>query len=324
MAIGNSIYKKKPNYTVDKNNKWSDELEGLYNQISNREQFSYDMNNDAFYKQYAQRYTDNARLAMEDTVAQASALTGGYGNSYAATAGQAMYNQQMEGLNDKATELYQLALQRYNAEGDRLNNLYSVAANNYSMEQDRINADVAEAQWNAEFDEMKRQYEANMAYQASRDAVADAQWAAGHALDVRQQASADAQWRASMAYNAKRDAAEDAQWEKTFEYNASRDAVDDSRWEREFEYQKQRDAVSDNQFAQEMAYKYANMNKQKQTKAKDDKEMLEELEAGLEYQRGYKNQKLANENMEGLINYYYENEFITEETANKLIKKWLK
>jgi hypothetical protein len=273
MGIASSLLgtvkKKKNEYDANKNyasqidrtNKWSDELESLYGQISGREKFSYDMNNDAFYNQYAQQYANNAKLAMEDTVGQVSALTGGYGNSYAATAGQAMYNQQMEGLNDRATELYQLALQQYNAEGDRLANLYSMTANAYGMEQDRINSEIAEAQWNAEFDEAQRQYNINMAYNASRALVGDAQWAAGYAFDVGRSAVSDAQWEKSFNYNADRNKVADEQWQKTFDYNAERDKVSDSQWQQSFDYQKERDNVSDSQFAQEMAYKYAALNK---------------------------------------------------------------
>lgn len=259
MGIGSNLYsalstvkKKKNEYDANKNystqvdrtNKWADELEGLYGQISNREKFSYDMNNDAFYQQYAQQYANNAKLAMEDTVGQVSALTGGYGNSYAATAGQAMYNQQMQGLNDKATELYQLALQQYNAEGDRLNNLYSMTANAYGMEQDRINSEIAEAQWNAQFDEQKRQYNLNMLYNASRALAQDTQWAAGYAFDVG------------------RAAVSDAQWQKSFDYNADRDKVADEQWQQSFKYQQERDKVSDLQYESDLTYKYDALNKE--------------------------------------------------------------
>lgn len=240
MALSKSIIKKQP-YEVDRTNKWADELESRYNQIANREKFSYDMNNDAFYKQYAQRYQQNAKLAMEDTVGQVSALTGGYGNSYAQTAGQAMYNQQMQGLNDKATELYQLALQQYNMEGDRLNNLYSMAANAYGMEQDRINAEVAEAQWNAQFEEQQRQYNLDMAYNTSRAMAQDAQFAQ------------------QMAYDYSRAKAQDAQWQKSFDYNAGRDLVADEQWQKAFDYNAGRDAVSDSRYKDELAYKYASL-----------------------------------------------------------------
>ena len=260
MGIGSSLYdaittvkKKKDendlnrNYgsygaNINRTNKWEDELVNAYNNIQNREKFSYDMNNDAFYQQYASSYANNAKLAMENTVAQASALTGGYANSYAATAGQAMYNQQMEGLNDRATELYQLALQQYNAESDRLNNLYATTANAYGIEQDRINSEIAEAQWNASFDEQQRQYNLGLMMDA-----------AGMAIDV-------GKFGANMAFDVSRAAVSDAQWEKSFGYQQERDKVADAQWQQSFDYKVSRDAVSDSQFAQELAYKYAVLN----------------------------------------------------------------
>lgn len=56
----------------------------------------------------------------------------------------------------------------------------------------------------------------------------------------------------------------------------------------------------------------------------DNVEKYNELIAGLEYQNKYSNTQLSRANKEGLIEYYYANEYITEETANKLIKEWLK
>lgn len=213
LSGGSSRKKSGSSYTsgVDRYNKWEDKLNDIYNQISGREKFSYDMNSDALYKQYAQQYQQNAKLAMEDTVGQVSALTGGYANSYAATAGQAMYNQQMQGLNDKALEIYQLALQEYNMEGDRLNNLYGITSDAYGMEQDRINAEVAEAQWAAEFDESQRQYDTSLAFDYARAAAQDAQWAAELAENKRQ-------FNSSMAYDYSRAAVSDSQYAKELAY----------------------------------------------------------------------------------------------------------
>lgn len=253
MSIGNSIFgggasavsKKKNPYEVDRTNKWSSRLDDIYSQIANRGDFKFDLNGEAIYKQYAQQYQQNAKLAMEDTVGQVSALTGGYSNSYAQTAGQAIYNQQMQGLNDKALEVYQLALDRYNMEGDKLYNLYGITADAYGMEQDRINSEIAQAQWAAEFAENKRQYNTSLAFDASRAAAEDAQFAAG------------------LAYDYSRARASDEQWQKSFDYQAGRDKVTDDRWAQEFAYQKQRDGVSDSQYAQNLAYKYAQLDEEK-------------------------------------------------------------
>ena len=52
-------------------------------QYLNREAFQYDLNADALYQQYQNRYQELGRNAMKDTMGQAAALTGGYGSSYA-------------------------------------------------------------------------------------------------------------------------------------------------------------------------------------------------------------------------------------------------
>ena len=67
--------------------KFGDTLNGILDQINNREKFSYDLNGDALYQQYKQQYMNQGKLAMVDTMGQASAMTGGYGSSYAETVG---------------------------------------------------------------------------------------------------------------------------------------------------------------------------------------------------------------------------------------------
>lgn len=237
---------------VNKKNKWEDELDSIYNQINTREKFSYDMNNDALYKQYSQQYQNNAKLAMQDTVGQVSALTGGYGNSYAETAGQAMYNQQMQGLNDRALELYQLALNQYNAEGDRLMNIYGMTADQYNTEYNKIRDEVADQQWAKAYEENQRQYNLGLAMDAAGLVTDTALRGASLALDATQ-------FGASLAFDASRALASDAQWAKSFEYQQQRDAASDAQWQAAFAYQRERDAISDSQYAQELAYKYAKM-----------------------------------------------------------------
>ena len=51
-----------------------------------------------------------------DTAGQAAALTGGYGNSYAQTAGQQTYNQYLLGLTQLVPQYQQMALEQYRLE----------------------------------------------------------------------------------------------------------------------------------------------------------------------------------------------------------------
>ena len=86
---------------------YKDQLAALYDKAMNRADFSYDPNADPIYQMYKDRYTQNARQGMEESMANAAALTGGYGNSYAAAVGQQMYDETMSGLNDILPQLYQ-------------------------------------------------------------------------------------------------------------------------------------------------------------------------------------------------------------------------
>ena len=108
--------KKKTGYQ----SRWQEQLQGITEKILNRAPFSYDLNGDALYRQYKDRYIQQGRQAMMDTMGQAATLTGGYGNSYAQSVGQQTYQGYLQGLNDQVPALYRLALDRYNSEGDRL------------------------------------------------------------------------------------------------------------------------------------------------------------------------------------------------------------
>ena len=97
---------------------------GYLNQYENRDPFSYDFNSDALYQQYKDQYIQQGQLAMMDTMGQAAAMTGGYGNSYAQTVGQQAYNQQLSQLNEIMPELYGMAYDRYNQEGQNMLDMY--------------------------------------------------------------------------------------------------------------------------------------------------------------------------------------------------------
>ena len=106
-------------------------LSALYDKIMNRENFTYDLNGDALYQQYKDRYQTMGQQAMMDTMGNAAALTGGYGSSYATTAGNQAYQQYLQGLNDIVPELYQQAYNRYAQEGNDLMNQYNMAYGQY-------------------------------------------------------------------------------------------------------------------------------------------------------------------------------------------------
>ena len=69
---------------------------------------------------------------MADTIADAASLTGGYGNSYAATAGAKIYQSYLDRLNDRVPELEANAYNRYQQEGQDLYNKYTAAQGAYN------------------------------------------------------------------------------------------------------------------------------------------------------------------------------------------------
>lgn len=110
------------------NQQYIDQLNSLYNQILNRGTFSYDLQGDPLYRQYADQYTQLGQQAMRDTQAQSAALTGGYGNSWASSAGSQAYQQYLNQLNSVIPDLYDRAYQAWQDQGDDLMTQYSLVA----------------------------------------------------------------------------------------------------------------------------------------------------------------------------------------------------
>lgn len=138
---------------------WQAQLDEIMQKILNREDFSYDLNGDALYQQYKDQYTAQGQQAMMDTMGQAQAMTGGYGNSYAQSVGQQAYNSHLQQLNDRIPELYSMALSKYQMDGQALTDQLSVLGAMEEQDYGRYRDTVADQQWQAEFDEAKRQYD---------------------------------------------------------------------------------------------------------------------------------------------------------------------
>lgn len=75
--------------------------------------FTYNYANDPSYKALYEVAVANGQKAMKDTMGKASAMTGGYANSYMQMAGQGAYNDYMTRLNEQIPTLENAAYQRY-------------------------------------------------------------------------------------------------------------------------------------------------------------------------------------------------------------------
>lgn len=200
------------------------------NKIINKQPFSYDFNGDPLYQNYKDQYVKLGKEAAMNATASVAGLTGGYGNSYGATAASQANQQYLTKLNDIIPELYDAALNKYQMEVD----------NNYK-------------QFSA------LQSEENRLYGQHRDDVSDyySDWGnleSGYSTALNQE-----NWQKEFDYQKERDAIADAQWQANFDFNSSRAGVSDSQWNQNFAYQKERDAVADAQWQKnyELALKKA-------------------------------------------------------------------
>lgn len=155
-----------------------DMYDQLENSYLNRRKFTWDADSDALYQMYKDKYIQGGKLAMQDTMGQAAALTGGYGNSYAATVGNQAYQSYLGKLNEVVPELYNLALQRYQVEGqdmaDRLGLLQKdrgVEYGEYTDQYGRL-SDTYNRNYNLYGDERGRELDAyNTGYNRLVDAL---------------------------------------------------------------------------------------------------------------------------------------------------------
>ena len=166
---------------------WQEQINQLLQQITNREKFSYNVNEDAMYQQYADMYTQQGKKAAMDTMGQAQTMTGGYGNSFAQSAGQQAYQAYLQKLNEVVPELHGMALDQYNQEGQNLMNQFAILGDQedkeYGRYMDSMNAWLAERDFLADRYDTERDYDYGMwadardyAYQQERDEIADEQW----------------------------------------------------------------------------------------------------------------------------------------------------
>ena len=231
---------------------WQAQLDATINKILNREKFSYDFNGDALYQQYKDKYIQQGKMAMADTMGQAAAMTGGYGNSYAATVGNQAYQQSLQQLNDIVPELYQMAYDRYNQEGQDLYNQYAMLGDRENTDYGRYRDTVAD--WQTERDYLTGRYDSERDYDYSKytddrnfkynQYANDRDFAYGQFVDDRNFAYGQYADDKSYAYNDYRNAIEDARKQAEFD-----EAV--RQYNEQFQYQKDRDAVADAQWQAE-------------------------------------------------------------------------
>lgn len=198
-ALQSQLLKKPGAYE----SQWQTQLDDIMNKILNREKFSYDLNGDALYQQYKDKYIQQGKMAMGDAIGQASAMTGGYGNSYAQSVGQQAYQAQLNNLNDIVPELYQMAYDKYNQEGQDMLNQYAMVGDREDRDYGRYRDTVSD--WLTERDYLTNRYDTERDFDYSKYNN-ERDFAYGQYSDDK-----------SYAYQGYRDQIEDAQWQANFD-----------------------------------------------------------------------------------------------------------
>ncbi len=216
--------KKKDEYTEDEysekewnaqDNEWYQKARESADALDNREPFSYDPGADPLYQSAKEQYSRLGRRAMEDTMGQAAALSGGYASSYAQTQGEQAYGERIARLAELLPDYYDRARSAYDRETgdlrDKLNSALDFYDKDYQAWLDeqsaRERAEAAETkydQWEREFAEDHDRWEAEFADDHDRwtqELLQEAEkWAAEQAASEESRSRSERASERSYAY----------------------------------------------------------------------------------------------------------------------------
>ena len=192
--------------------RWEGQLQELYDRIAERGDFSYDLGKDPMYRQAREQYQTAGRLAMQDTMGQAAALTGGYGSSYGQQTGQQTYNAYLQQLNEIVPELYAQAREQWQSGEAALYDRYQLLSSREQSDYARYRDQMSD--YYAELDDARSAYASavklandnywsSLEYQADREDAANAQYWKQLAYADKQAAAAEAAAKAAQNAAAK-------------------------------------------------------------------------------------------------------------------------
>lgn len=141
--------------------KYSDAIDKLVSGILNGT-YS-DFQNSGEYKSLADEYAAKGKQAMQDTVGDVSARTGGLASSYAVTAGQQADNAYMQQLQTLARQMY---ADKQSQDYNKLNMLSGLDSTDYGRYRDT----VSDARYNDETTYNRQQTQQQWDYQQQQDA----------------------------------------------------------------------------------------------------------------------------------------------------------
>ena len=263
---------------------YTDKITDKLAEIENTKPFEYDFNKDPLFQNMLTAYMRDGRVAMQDTMGQAAALTGGYGSSYSQAVGNQAYNRMVQEAYDNLPEYYDRALAQYQMDLQNKYNLLGEYRASDATEYERMLNDFnnqfgyANDMYNKEYNkfwdetnfaEQSRQWAQNLTEQSAQHAESLSAQTSMHAQSLTEQAR---QWAAEMnqneqryadslaraeeeaAYNRYRDELNDYYRQQELDYNRYRDEMGDYYRDLGFDYDRYRDSVSDARYADQTAY----------------------------------------------------------------------
>lgn len=189
-------YKDAPEYE----SQWDSTRNELINSILNSSFDKWASGSD--YQALLDRYTANGQRAMQDTLGQVAARTGGYASSYATAASNQAYNDYMTALEDAARAMYQDQLNQQMNNLGIVNDAESIDYNRYLTSLGQYNTDrdftygqfTDDRNWDYTLgrDEIEDQrYEDSLDYERNQAARAEAQAQVDAILQAGRMPSAD-------------------------------------------------------------------------------------------------------------------------------------
>jgi hypothetical protein len=210
------------------------------------------MNYDTFkqgsgYAGLKKSYEQQGQKAMQDTLGQLAARTGGLASSYAGSAAQQSYNNYMQTLEDAARA-------QFNEEYSKAKDNYNMALQEYNNAYGEYRDNVADL-WNR-YDAGNSAFESDRSYnyQQDRDTVADQRYNQEWQYQQDRDTVADQRYNQEWQYQQDRDTVADQRYNQEWQYQQDRDTVADQRYNQEWQYQQDRDTVADQRYNQEWQY----------------------------------------------------------------------
>lgn len=222
---------------------WDEQIKEIWNTIQNRGDFQFNISGNPLYEQYKDQYIQNGKQAMQDYMAQNAALSGGYGSSWGATAGNLANQKYLMQLNDVIPELYDIAYNQYRDEGTDLYNqigtMMSMDEADYGKYRDQVGDYYTQLQ-----------YLANKADSMSSE-------------EYNRYLNDLSSWRNDLNYyyGKEQDALSQSNWEKQFNYQQQQDELSQQLAQQQLSYQRQQDAYERELAAAQLAASFGDYSK---------------------------------------------------------------